>query len=111
MYLFSSVVSMTEIPWTMTTSEGDSEENMLSNSRCIISSLMGEGGVEGRGGSGRGGRRGKREWTRMEEGRRAWKGEVEGEGGIERGRRRGGGEERVKGGGGSGRGRWRGRRE
>ena len=68
MYLFSSVVSMTEIPWTMTTSEGDSEENMLSNSRCIISSLMGEGGVEGRGGSGRGGRRGKREWTRMEEG-------------------------------------------
>lgn len=66
MYLFSSVVSMTAIPWTMTTSEGDSEENMLSNSRCIISSLMGEGGegeegVEGRGGSGRGGRRGKRE--------------------------------------------------
>lgn len=64
MYLFSSVVSMTAIPWTMTTSEGDSEENMLSNSRCIISSLMGEGrrgrkrwkgeeGVEGEGGGGR----------------------------------------------------------
>jgi len=57
---------MTAIPWTMTTSEGDSEENMLSNSRCIISSLMGVGGeegeegVEGRGGSGRGGGRGKR---------------------------------------------------
>ena len=47
-YLFSSIVSITAIPFTMTLSEGVSEQNMLSNSRCIISSLRGrEGGEKG----------------------------------------------------------------
>ena len=48
LHLFSSIVSITAIPLTMTLSEGVSDENMLSNSRCIISSLRGrEGGREG----------------------------------------------------------------
>ena len=47
-HLFSSIVSITAIPFTMTLSEGVSEQNMLSNSRCIISSLRGREGGEKR---------------------------------------------------------------
>ena len=45
-HLFSSIVSITAIPFTMTLSEGVSEQNMLSNRRCIISSLRGREGRE-----------------------------------------------------------------
>lgn len=51
----------------MTLSEGDSEENMLSSSRCIISSLRGRERGKGEEG-GRGGRQmGKVKEVRVEE--------------------------------------------
>lgn len=51
----------------MTLSEGDSEENMLSSSRCIISSLRGREREKGKEG-GRGGRQmGKVKEVRVED--------------------------------------------
>ena len=43
MYLLSRAVSKTEMPLTMTTSEGESEENMFAKSRFIVSSLQWSG--------------------------------------------------------------------